>query len=907
MAGPDLAGRRLGGFELVEPLGTGAFATVWRARQLRLGRDVAVKVLDPVVARNPDAARRFEREGRSAASLDHPHIVTVYEAGEEDDLVYLAMRLVEGETLEDLLDRESPLTVRRTADLLGPVADAIDHAHSRGLTHRDIKPSNILLGEARVWLADFGIAATAQEMGRYTTGALGTVEYMAPEQAAAGDIDHRADLYSLGCVVFHCLTGGPPFTGDEVMPVLMAHVNDDIPRVDHEGLAAFFDTALAKDPDDRFASASDLIDGLRDRGGVAPVTVVPPDAGGRTSSLTRPAVLVPLVLALVAVVVLAVVLSRGGDDESEATTTTVPASGDTSSAAAVDGATTANTAPVPTTPTTPDAGTETDATASTADPTTTTVTDDDGPLPIPGGLAVVATNDPLASLNPHTDFNTAGFLSGFVYPTLVNVEGDFSLTPNLAAELPELVTADPLTIRWTLRDDAAWNDGSPITSADVEATYEYLVSGTENLIGTYFYDQIEAFTVVSDTEFTVTFAEPIGAWRVLFSTTHPVIQQAAYQAHVDAGRPLTEFLQTEAPFAGGPYEVVGFEPERRISIRRSDTWWGEPVNLERVTFRTYASIDDQIDAVRTGDVDLTYVRLPAAGQVVEARSIDGVTVETGASDNQFELAFNTRRAPFDDVGVRQAIAHAIDRDALTAVLVQPVTGSAEVPLNSLLHYPRQPQYTEPFGRYGDLDEAARLLDEAGWIEGDDGIRTKDGEPLVVSIMYRGTTVDLINAEGQAQTIRDQLRRVGVVVQLEALGLDDYSARRTAGDFDARLDFTVINVDPSGSVLLRFGGGHCPPTVTGCDGDPIGFNYGGYANAEVDALIAQAETTADESARTALFQQIDALLAADVPTLPLYEGPAFVAHVSDLSGVELLSPRGGPLSSYGEWAYVAELD
>jgi serine/threonine-protein kinase len=900
MTGPDLAGRRLGGFELVEPLGAGAFATVWRARQLRLGRDAAVKVLDPVVARNPDAARRFEREGRSAASLDHPHIVPVYEAGEEDGFVYLAMRLVEGGTLEDLLDESGPVSADRAIELLEPVAAALDHAHSRDLTHRDIKPSNILLGPLQVWLADFGIAATTQEIGRYTTGALGTAEYMAPEQASAGEIDHRADLYALGCVVFHCLVGHPPYVGDEVMPVLMAHVNDPVPRVDDDGLAGFFETALAKDPDDRYQSGTELIAALRDLSGADEPTVLPPI--GRTASpLAWPSLLVPLVIGAVAAVVAAFVLFAGGDDEPQVadptgTPTTVPATQATATTEPAVGAGT----------TQPSA---TGVAAGAATTTTSTTIAEGAQRPVlPGGLAIIGTNDPLGSLNPHTDFNTAGFLSGFVYPTLVNVEDDFTLTPNLAADLPELVDADPLTIRWTLRDDAVWNDGTPITSADVEATYQYLVSGTENLIGTYFYEQIATFTVDSDTEFTVTFTEPVGAWRVLFSTTHPVIQRSAYQAHLDSGQPLTDFLQTETPFSGGPYDVVGFEPDRRISMRRNDVWWGEPGNLDRVTFRTYESIDDQIDALRSGDVDLTYIRLPAAGQVVEARSIDGVTVTTGASDNQFELAFNTRRAPFDDRDVRRAIAHGIDRDALAAVLVQPVTGAVAAPLDSLLHYPRQPQYTDPFAVYGDLTEARRLLDQAGWVEGDDGFRSKDAQPLVLRIIYRGTTVDLINAEGQAQTIRDQLRRVGVQVELEAIGSStEFLARRATGDFDARLDFTAINVDPAGAVLLRFGGGHCPPTVTGCDGDPIGFNFGGYANLEADRLIEQAEVTADEAARTALFQEIDALLAADVPTLPLYEGPAFVAHVSELTGVDLGAPRGGPLADYDDWAYVATLE
>jgi serine/threonine-protein kinase len=263
MVMPDHSGRRVGGFELIEPLASGGFATVYRARQVRLDRDVAVKVLDPALARDPDIAARFEREGRAAASLDHPNVVPVYEAGEDDGLVYLAMRLVPGETLDDLLLRGGPLTTARTLHYVEPVAAALDHAHQRDLIHRDVKPSNIFIEGERVWLGDFGIAATADQVGHYTTGALGTAHYMAPEQASRGELDGRADLYALGCVVHRCLTGRPPYDSGELVATLVAHVNEPIPETGNPTLDRFLATALAKDPEARFARGADLVDSLR--------------------------------------------------------------------------------------------------------------------------------------------------------------------------------------------------------------------------------------------------------------------------------------------------------------------------------------------------------------------------------------------------------------------------------------------------------------------------------------------------------------------------------------------------------------------------------------------------------------------------------------------------------------------
>ncbi len=892
MPGPDLEGYRLGGFELREQLGAGAFASVWRARQLRLGRDVAVKVLDPVLARNPDAARRFEREGRSAASLDHPTIVPVYEAGEDQGLVYLAMRLIEGETLDDLLDREGPLSVQRTTELLEPISQALDHAHSRDLTHRDIKPSNILLDEERVWLADFGIAATTQEIGRYTVGSIGTAEYMAPEQANQGDTDHRADLYSFGCVAFHCLTGGPPYAGDDLLPVMLAHVNDPIPSSGHPSYDAFFSAALAKDANDRFQSGHDFIAAFAQLDGQLDEVLAGPMEGPakRISRPRNPRRLAVLLVATVLVAVIGLLITRGNGEEPTASESAIE-----EVTGQEDLAASATEVPAPTT-------TETEETQPTAS------AEQEPPSELAsGGLAIIGSNLPLASLNPHTDFNTTPFLTYNVLPSLVRVTDDFSIEPNLAARMPEVVETDPLTILWTLRDDAIWDDDTPITSRDVEATYEYLTSGTTNLLGTYFYDQIDTFTVIDDTQFTVSFAEPIGAWRLLFSTTHPVIKAAAYTAHIDSGEPLSEFLQTELTFSGGPYRIVGFESGDRVSLRRNDLWWGEPARLERVTFRHYETTNDQIAALGSGDVDFIYIRLPAAAEVTQAATLNNIEVDTGASDNQFEMAFNLLAEPFDDIAMRQAFAHAVDRTALTAVLVQPVTGKQAEPLESLVHYPRQPQYTTPFAVYGDVATAERMLDEAGWKLGvGDVFRSKDGVPLSVTIMFRSTSVDIINAEGQAQFVRDRLRAVGIDAQLEGLGRTDYTSRRSTGDWQIRLDFTGTNIDPAG-VLLRFGSDFCPPSVEGCDGDPIGFNFGAYSNPQVDALIDETKITESEERRRELFQQIDQLLANDVPTLPLYEGPAFMAHVSDLTGATIESPRGGPLAHFGDWAYLASLE
>jgi serine/threonine-protein kinase len=257
-----LVGRQVGGYAITDRLGQGGFATVYRATQIRLGRAVALKVLDPALARNPSTARRFEREGVAAATLDHPNIVPVYEAGEDDGLVFLAMRLVDGYALDASLAHHGRPTPEQLLHVAGAVAGALDHAHANGIVHRDVKPSNILIEGDHVYLSDFGIAVSVREAGMYTTGAIGSVHYMAPEQARAGEIDGRADLYGLGCVIFECLTGSVPFPGDNHLAVLMAQTTHAPPGTGDAVLDAFVATALAKEPGDRFGSGAEMVAAL---------------------------------------------------------------------------------------------------------------------------------------------------------------------------------------------------------------------------------------------------------------------------------------------------------------------------------------------------------------------------------------------------------------------------------------------------------------------------------------------------------------------------------------------------------------------------------------------------------------------------------------------------------------------
>ena len=270
------AGQRMAGFRVLERVGAGGMAAVFLARDERLGRLVALKVLAPVLASDEAFRKRFIRESRAAATVEDPHIIPVYEAGEADGHLFIAMRYVSGGDVRTLVRRDGPLSFGRAAAILSAVASALDAAHVAGLVHRDVKPANMLL-DARpgrpdhVYLSDFGLSKSAlSSVGLTGSGLfLGTPDYAAPEQIVGNDVDGRADQYALACVAFELLTGAPPFQRDHGMAVIYAHSSEpppalssrraDVPVTADRVLA----TALAKSPSDRFPSCQDFAASLR--------------------------------------------------------------------------------------------------------------------------------------------------------------------------------------------------------------------------------------------------------------------------------------------------------------------------------------------------------------------------------------------------------------------------------------------------------------------------------------------------------------------------------------------------------------------------------------------------------------------------------------------------------------------
>ncbi len=355
--------------------GRGGMGVVYRAIDLDLDRVVALKVIAPALADDPDFRARFVAESKSAASIEHPHVIPLYYAGEREGVLFIVMRYVDGPDLRALVRAEGLLEPERAASIVAQIGGALDAAHAHGLVHRDVKPANVLLGEnEHAYLTDFGLTKREASTGGVSRsgGWVGTLGFVAPEQIRGERVDARTDVYALGCVLVHALTGGAPYLRDSDEATLWAHLNAPPPvdRVPSE-FAAIVERALSKDPEDRFPSAGDLgraalaaagrsgsIGPERNvaRGAAAPdgtpqtaptarvaaaphegeTHVSPPDrdetaatarAGGRGSSLARRPVVLACAALIAAGAIAAIVLGGGGGEGSRtvATVTSTPA------------------------------------------------------------------------------------------------------------------------------------------------------------------------------------------------------------------------------------------------------------------------------------------------------------------------------------------------------------------------------------------------------------------------------------------------------------------------------------------------------------------------------------------------------------------------------------------------------
>src|SRR5512141_730064 len=261
-------GQMLGPYRIISKIGQGGMATVYKAYQPSMDRNVAIKVLPTQLAESPEFVQRFKQEARTIARLEHPHILPVFDYGESDGTAYFVMRYLDAGTLKDRMQAGRPLALNEIDRIFTQLTDALSYAHTHGVVHRDLKPANALIDtEGNLFLTDFGIAKILESASprlTQTDAIMGTPAYISPEQAQAQPVDQRSDIYSLGIILYEMVTGRVPFTADTPLAVILKHVSNPLPLPSSikpdipEAIEQVILKALAKNPDDRFDTVAEF-------------------------------------------------------------------------------------------------------------------------------------------------------------------------------------------------------------------------------------------------------------------------------------------------------------------------------------------------------------------------------------------------------------------------------------------------------------------------------------------------------------------------------------------------------------------------------------------------------------------------------------------------------------------------
>src|ERR671919_283440 len=284
------SGQMLGPYRIINQIGKGGMATVYKAYQASVDRYVAIKVLPSQLAESKEFATRFQQEARIIAKLEHPHILPVFDYGESDGIAYFVMRYLEAGTLKDKMVAHRPLPLNEIDRIFTQLTDALRYAHSFGIIHRDLKPANALIdSHGNIFLTDFGIAKLLESASprlTQTDAIMGTPAYISPEQAQAGPVDQRSDIYSLGIILYEMVTGSVPFTAETPLAVLFKHISDPLPPPSlvkpdiRPAVEKVILKALSKDPRDRFSTAAEFVAAweraLETREKVAEMVTAPP-------------------------------------------------------------------------------------------------------------------------------------------------------------------------------------------------------------------------------------------------------------------------------------------------------------------------------------------------------------------------------------------------------------------------------------------------------------------------------------------------------------------------------------------------------------------------------------------------------------------------------------------------------
>lgn len=574
----------------------------------------------------------------------------------------------------------------------------------------------------------------------------------------------------------------------------------------------------------------------------------------------------------VAVAVAAVLVANTGDSGESSTVSPSPGSSTDVEPAAID---------PPVTDASTDAGTDTgsDGGNETGDDTSNNSGSETGDTVSPdpaavalrqGGSVEVGTTLNFDDPNPHSNLDVAPLVAGWVLPVMYRIDDDLDAIPSLATG-PPVATDGGLTLTWSIHADQRWDDGTPVTTADIVATYEYLTADDTSASNTTLYDSVTTVEATDPTTLRIGLSEPQGAAYLMFSTIHPIMKDAAWRDHLASGATAATFLVDGIDFAAGPYQLAARQNPGEVALARNPAWSGDTTPaLDRLSFASYPDGDALIEAQTSGQVDVIWVDDVTGSEILDIADLPDTEVLVDDSSVAVQLSLNLQSEPLQDPLVRRAVLHAIDREVIVDTAVGRKTATVAEPWNSLVFATGQRGDEQPFAASFDVAEANRLLDEAGWLRpSDDVFRRKNGQDLALTIVLAADS-DSINT---AIAIENSLQALGIDVTGTPASAELTNERMESGAFDLLLQFRLFNNDPI-ATSLSFGTAACPSTIDGCTGD--GVNFGAFSDAGVDAALDLADITTDPTARLGVYTGIDRQLAELVPAIPLYVEPSFTA-------------------------------
>jgi len=524
-------------------------------------------------------------------------------------------------------------------------------------------------------------------------------------------------------------------------------------------------------------------------------------------------------------------------------------------------------------------------------------TDAPGEQPDIGGTIVVALEREPSTLNPWATQGAVPETAAVVGPILAQLQTydpDMQRQTQLLDGFPEVVTPDPLRVHYKLRSDAIWEDGTPVTAADVQYTLSQVLSPNNDVASRAGYNLIRdgALQDVSadQKEFTLEFTRPYGAWRDLFtSPTQPILKASAM-----AGQDFNIALNDFVPFSSGPFRFDSWRKGQELVVVRNDSWWGDHKSyVDRIVFRFVEAPSLQVDAMRSGEVQIASQTLqPQIAR--DMSSLPNVDVQVRQGPLREQLDMNQRDAVIGLPEVREAIAYAIDRSRIVSDVVAPYDSQAQV-LQNAIFVTSQPGYQPHWNTYEpNADKVSDALTRAGFTRGPDGSWQKGGTKLKVTI---ATTQGNGERDQVAAMIKDQLAAVGIDSAVDAVPSQDLFSRLANCEYQVALYATRASPDP-GVSADQFSGNQisCP----GPRQNPDGKNSTGFDDTEVTQLIDVAGAEPDGAKRDNLYDQTDTILVGRIPTLPLYQKATTLAYYRQIHNVVDNATIQGPTWNAVDW-------